>query len=508
MEYFGSIFSSLAIGAKTAFSLNNIFYCFIGVTLGTVVGVLPGLGALAAISLLLPLTFYLDPTSALVMLAGVYYGTSYGGSTTSILLNLPGETKSAISCLDGYPMTRQGRGGIALLMTTISSFVGASIGILAMILFSPLIVKAAIQFGPAEYFSMMLLGLVAASAISNGAPVKGIAMVVVGLLLGIVGLDLQTGLPRFDFDIDSLEDGLGLVSISMGVFGITEIIASVRAEGSQPGNRQKITFRSMIPTRDDVNRSVGPTLRGTGIGCFFGALPGTGGAIASFMSYAVEKKIAREPQRFGNGAIEGVVGPEAANNAADQTAFIPTMTLGIPGSVVMALMMGALIIHGITPGPQLMAKHPDLFWGLVMSFWIGNIMLLILNIPMIGLWLRLLAVPYHILYPIILVFVCIGAYSVNNAVFDVLIVVIFGVIGYGLRLLDFPPAPLLLGFVLGPMLEENLRRALQLSRGDFSILVSRPISGAFLVITASLLLWTLWTTMSKRAPRADGLLQE
>lgn len=495
MQYFGDILSSLAIGAKTAFSLSNILYCFIGVTLGTVVGVLPGLGALAAISLLLPITFHLDPTSALVMLAGVYYGTSYGGSTTSILLNLPGETKSAISCLDGYPMTKQGRGGIALLMTTVSSFVGASIGIIAMILFSPLIVKAAIQFGPAEYFAMMLLGLIAASAISNGAPVKGIAMVAAGLLLGVVGLDLQTGLPRFDFDIDSLEDGLGLVSISMGVFGITEIIASVRAEGSQPSNRQKITFRSMVPTRDDVRRSIGPTLRGTGIGCFFGALPGTGGAIASFMSYAVEKKVAREPQRFGKGAIEGVVGPEAANNAADQTAFIPTMTLGIPGSVVMALMMGALIIHGITPGPQLMAKHPDLFWGLIMSFWIGNVLLVILNIPMIGLWLRLLAVPYHILYPIILAFVCIGAYSVNNSTFDVLVVVIFGIIGYALRLLDFPPAPLLLGFVLGPMLEENLRRALQLSRGSFSILVTRPISAVFLALTAILLVWALWTSL-------------
>ena len=498
MQYFSDIFSSLSIGAAAAFSLNNIFYCFIGVTLGTVVGVLPGLGSLAAISLLLPLTFYLEPTSALVMLAGVYYGTSYGGSTTSILLNLPGETKSAISCLDGYPMTRQGRGGIALMITTASSFVGASIGILAMIFFSPLIVKAAIEFGPAEYFAMMLLGLVAASAVSNGAPVKGIAMVVVGLLLGLVGLDLQTGLPRFDFGLDSLEDGVGLVSISMGIFGITEIISSVRSEGSQPTNRQKITYRSMIPTRDDVRRSVGPTLRGTGIGCFFGALPGTGGAIASFMSYVVEKKVSKEPQRFGNGAIEGVVGPEAANNAADQTAFIPTMTLGIPGSVVMALMMGALIIHGITPGPQLMTKHPDLFWGLVMSFWIGNILLLVLNIPMIGLWLRLLSVPYHILYPIILAFVCIGAYSVTNSTFDVLVVVIFGCIGYALRLLDFPPAPLLLGFVLGPMLEENLRRALQLSRGSFSVFMTRPISATFLLLTFALLAWALWATIRDR----------
>lgn len=493
MGTFADLMGNLSIGISTAFSVSNLFYCFIGVTLGMLVGVLPGLGALAAISLLLPVTFHLNPTSAIVMLAGVFYGTAYGGSTTSILLNLPGEPKSAVSCLDGYPMSKQGRGGVALLMTTASSFVGASIGIALMMIFSPLIVQAATTFGPAEYFAMMLLGLVAASTISEGPPIKGVSMVVLGLVMGCVGLDLQTGSPRLDFGIEELQDGIGLVTIAMGIFGVGEIVSSINEEGR--GVINKVNVKAMIPTRDDMRRSFWPTLRGTAIGSFFGALPGTGGTIASFVSYAVEKRVSSEPERFGKGAIEGVVAPEAANNAADQTAFIPTMALGIPGSVIMALMIGALMIHGIVPGPQLMTKHPDLFWGLIMSFWIGNVILLILNIPLIGVWVRLLMVPYHYLYPAIIVFVCVGAFSVSNSTFDVLLVVFFGVVGYCMRLLDFQPAPLLLGFVLGPMMEENLRRALQIARGDYMVFVERPISATLLTITFMLLAWALWTTI-------------
>ena len=486
---FSNFVDNLSIGLTTALTLSNLFYCFIGVLLGTLVGVLPGIGALAAISLLLPITFHLDATSAIVMLAGVFYGASYGGSTASILLNLPGTPSAAVACLDGYPMARKGRAGVALLMTTIASFVGGSIGIVIMMLMSPLIVDAALQFGPAEYFSMMVLGLVAASTISSGSAVKGIAMVVFGILLGTAGSDIETGAARFAFDIPELYDGVSLVVVAMGLFGISEVIASIRTIRYGEVDSKSITFRSMIPTRDEVGRSWMPMLRGTSLGSFFGALPGTGGVIASFMAYAVEKKIARDPSRFGKGAIEGIAAPEAANNAADQTAFIPTMTLGIPGNVTMALLLGALTIHGIVPGPQLMTKHPDMFWGLIMSFWIGNVLLVILNIPLIGIWIRLLVVPYHLLYPTILMFVCIGVYSINNSPFDVVLVMVFGALGYAMRLFGFQPAPLLLGFVLGPLMEENLRRTLLISRGDFMVFFERPISATVMAITFALLAW-------------------
>lgn len=486
---FTQFYDNLSIGLATAFSVSNLFYCFIGVFLGTLVGVLPGVGALAAISLLLPVTFHLDATSAIVMLAGVFYGASYGGSTASILLNLPGTPSAAVACLDGYPMSRQGRAGVALLMTTVASFIGGSIGIVIMMLFSPLIVEYALKFGPAEYFAMMVLGLIAASTISSGSALKGIAMVVFGILLGTAGSDLETGVARFAFNIPELYDGVNLVVVAMGLFGVSEVIAGIRTIRHGEVDRKSITFRSMIPTRDDVQRSWKPILRGTGLGSFFGALPGTGGVIASFMAYAIEKKLSRDPSRFGQGAIEGVTAPEAANNAADQTAFIPTLTLGIPGNVVMALMLGALTIHGIVPGPQLMPKHPDIFWGLIMSFWIGNVLLVILNLPLIGLWIRLLVIPYHLMYPAILMFVCIGVYSVNNAPFDVFMVMVFGVLGYAMRLLQFNPAPLLLGFVLGPLMEENLRRTLLISRGDFMIFLERPISATVIAITVGLLIW-------------------
>jgi len=502
------LFANIAIGLETALSPSNLFYCFLGVLLGTLVGVLPGIGALAAIALLLPVTFHLEAGNALIMLAGVWYGSTYGGSTASILLNLPGTPSSAVACLDGYPMAQKGRAGAALFMTTIASFFGATVGIIIMMLFSPLISELALKFGAPEYFAMMALGLVAASTISTGSPMKGIAMVILGLLFGMVGTDVNSGMQRYSFGWPMLTEGIGLVAIAMGLFGVSEVIASIRRVRAGHVDRKAITFRSMIPTREELRGSLMPMVRGSAIGSFFGALPGTGGTIASFMSYAIEKKVAKDPSRFGKGAIEGVTGPESANNASDQTAFIPTMTLGIPGTVTMALMLGALMIHGIAPGPQLMIERPDLFWGLIMSFWIGNLMLLVLNIPLIGIWVRLLAVPYHWLYPAILVLVAIGVFSVNNSTFDVWLVAFFGLVGYTMRLLDFQPAPLLLGFVLGPLMEENLRRALLISRGDFSVFLTRPISATFIAITVILLLFAIFNTWREGRKAAARLAEE
>ncbi len=499
----GDIAGNIAIGLQTATQPINLLYCFIGVTLGTLVGVLPGIGALTAVSLLLPITFHLEPTAAIVMLAGVFYGTTYGGSTAAILLNLPGSPSAAVTCLDGYPMAQKGRAGVALFMTTIASFVGGSIGIIIIMLFSPAISQLAIAFGPAEYFSVMLLGLVAASTISVGSPVKGLAMVIVGILLGLVGMDLITGLPRFTFGHLGLYEGLSLIAIAMGIFGLAEVISSV-GRGDSGGPRERITLASMVPSRDDARRSVKPILRGSALGSFLGALPGVGGVIAAFMAYAVERRVSREPDRFGKGAIEGVTAPEASNNAADQTAFIPTLTLGIPGNVVMALMIGALIIHGITPGPRLIVDRPELFWGLVMSFWIGNILLLVLNIPLIGIWVRLLLIPFHYLYPAILVFVCMGVFSVYRSATDVLIVGIFGMLGYGMRLLGFPAAPLLLGFVLGPLVERHLQRALLMSGGDFAIFFSRPISALFMAGTIGIILMVLWSFLRRSLASDTG----
>jgi TctA family transporter len=496
-----NFFDNLALGLSVALAPTNLYYCALGVLVGKFIGVLPGIGALVALSLLLPITFHLDHIPAIVMLAGVYYGSTYGGSVASILLNMPGTPSTAITCLEGYPMSRQGRSGVALLMTTVASFFGASVGIIIMTLFSPFIVAAALQFGPAEYFSMMVLGLVAASTVATGAPAKGIAMVLVGLLLGIIGSDIETGLPRFTFGIPELFDGVPLVAVAMGLFGVAEVIHSIRAIKPGHVDRKSITFRSMVPTRDDLRRSVFPMVRGTALGSFFGALPGTGGVLASFMAYAIEKNIAKDPSRFGNGAIEGIMGPESANNAADQTAFIPTMTLGIPGNVVMALMIGALTIHGIVPGPQMMTKQPELFWGVLMSFWVGNLLLLFLSIPLIGIWVRIVAIPYHVLYPAILLFVCIGVYSVNNSHVDVIIVMAFGAMGYLMRLLELQPAPLILGYVLGPLMEENFRRAMLISRGDFLVFFDRPISGVCMAINIALLLYAVWIGVRPRLTR-------
>jgi TctA family transporter len=492
------LFDNITLGLTTALAWNNLLWCIIGVSLGTLIGVIPGVGTLATMSLLFPITYSLEPTAALIMLAGIWYGSTYGGSTASILLNLPGTPANAVTCLDGFPMAKQGRAGVALLMTTVASFYGASVGILMMMLFSPLVADVALSFGPAEYFSMMVLGLVAASVVSSGSAIKAITMVVGGVLLGMVGTDVNSGVARFDFGFPELQDGVQIVALAMGLFGITEIIASINHV--KAANRKiDVSMKAMLPTRDEMKRSWGPMARGSGLGSFFGVLPGVGPTVAAFMAYAVEKRVSRTPERFGKGAIEGIMAPESANNASDQASFIPTLTLGIPGSVTMALIMGALMIHGIQPGPQMLTEHPDMFWGLVMSFWIGNIVLVILNVPMIGLWIRVLTIPYHILYPAIVMFICIGTYAVNNNVFDVYAVLMFGIGGYALRALDFQPAPLLLGYVLGPMLEENFRRAMLLSRGSVQTFIERPISMWLLILTATLLVWGLWSSLRQRS---------
>ena len=499
------LFAGLALGMETALSPTTLFYCFVGVFLGTLIGVLPGIGALATISLLLPITYHIPPAAALVMLAGVWYGAQYGGSTAAILLNLPGTPSSAVACLDGYPMSQQGRAGPALFMTTVASFVGSMLGLLLLVLFTPAIAQMALQFGPAEYFSMMLLGLIAASTLASGSPAKGLAMVVLGLLLGTVGTDVMTGVARFHFGLPPMRDGLMLVALAMALFGISEVISSVN-QPSHKDIKQKITLRSMLPTRSDVTVSGFPMLRGTAVGSFFGALPGTGVAISSFMAYAVEKRVARDPSRFGKGAMEGLTAPEAANNAAAQTAFVPTLALGIPGSATMGLMLGALIIHGIQPGPLFIARQPELFWGLVVSFAVGNILLVILNLPLIGLWVSLLRIPYRMLYPAILIFICIGVFSVRNNVFDLYVVAVLGVLGYALAVLRFSAAALLLGFVLGPLMEENLRRALLVARGDPMVFLERPISAGLLACCAALLVWSVIASVrAGRKPVQQGL---
>lgn len=505
------IFDGLLIGFQTALQPTILVYCLFGVFLGTLVGVLPGIGALAAISLLLPITYHIEPTAAIVMLAGVYYGAEYGGSTASILLNLPGTASNAITCLDGYPMAKQGRAGVALFMTTVASLAGGLFGVAALTLFSQSIVEIGLQFGPAEYFALMVLGLIAAGTLVSGSPAKGLAMVVIGLLLGTVGTDVNSGVARFNFEISELMDGISLIALAMGLFGIGEIINSIRIK--RPKRAEGFSMRSMLPSKKDMKDCALPMTRGSMIGGFFGALPGIGASIASFVAYAVEKRVSKDPSRFGQGAIEGIAAPESANNAAAQCAFIPTLTLGIPGSATMAIMMGALIIHGIQPGPLLMTEQPTLFWGLIASFLIGNVLLLILNIPLIGIWVSLLNIPYRWLYPAILIFMMLGVFSVNNSPFDVITVAIVGVVGYAMTVLRFEAAPLLLGFVLGPLMEENLRRALLFSRGDMTTFIERPISGGLLAVAGLIFLWSLlaflvkglrqWTLERERA-NANG----
>ncbi|MFV0476130.1 MAG: tripartite tricarboxylate transporter permease [Pikeienuella sp.] len=493
-----SLLDNLALGFSVALTAKSLGYCLLGVTLGTLVGVLPGLGTLAAIAMLLPLTFKLDPGTALIMLAGIYYGVAYGGSTASILLNLPGTPNTAVTALDGYPMTQNGRAGVALLMTTVASFFGSICGIAALAIGAPMLADIALSFGSPEYFSLLVMGLLAAALLSSGRPFRGVAMVALGLLLGAVGMDPTSGFTRLSFGAPQLFEGFSLVAVVIGLFGLPELIHNAGRIRNSIVRAQDVTFLSMIPTRDDIRRSWGPMIRGTGIGGFFGALPGTGGTVATFVSYAVEKRVNKDPSRFGKGAIEGIMGPEAANNAAIQTAFIPTLTLGIPGDVVMALILATLIIHGIQPGPAVIPEHPEIFWGLAASFLVGNVMLLALNIPLIGVWVRMLAIPYRFLFPVITVLVCIGVYSVGNSVFDVWLVLGFALLGYGFRMLHCQPAPLLLGFILGPMLEEHLRRAMLISRGDATVFLTRPLSATFLGISVALMLAMIWSNHRRK----------
>jgi TctA family transporter len=490
------LFGNLAFGFGVAFTLQNLAYCALGVSVGTLIGVLPGIGPLATIAMLLPITFNVAPVGALIMLAGIYYGAQYGGSTTAILVNLPGETSAVVTCIDGYQMARQGRAGPALAIAAIGSFVAGTFGTLLIAVAGPPLAELALKFGAPEYFSLMLMGLVAAAVLAQGDMVKSLAMVAMGLLLGIVGTDVNTGVQRFSFGINELSDGIGFIVVAVGVFAIGEIIANL----GDPAERRIFTdtVKGLMPTRADLKASAGPIARGTLLGSFFGVLPGTGPAIASFASYMLEKKLAKDPSRFGKGAIEGVAAPEAANNADAQCKFIPMLTLGLPASGVMALMLGALTIQGIQPGPEVMTTRPELFWGLIASMWIGNALLVILNLPMIGLWVKLLRVPYRMLFPAIMAFSAIGVYSVNNSSFEIYLTALFGVIGFAWIKLGCSPAPMLLGFVLGPMMEEHLRRAMLMSKGDPSVLVTRPLSLLFIVATVGILVAMVAPAVRKR----------
>ena len=484
--------ANLGLGFQQALSLEALLVCLLGVSIGTFIGVLPGIGALTTISLCLPLTFQLDPLLGLIMLGGIFYGSQYGSSTASILLNVPGSAPAAVTCLDGYPMTKQGRAGVALFVTTIASFLGGSLAIILLILFAPALAEIAIGFSAADYFSIMLLALTAASTLAVGSPLKGLCMVVLGLVLGLVGTDISSGQLRFTFGVPALADGINLVALAMGLFGVAEILNTL-TQGAMPQlEKQRITLRSMLPSSADWRAFRGSCARGSVIGSLMGMLPGAGPTIAAFMAYAVEKKVSKTPEIFGTGAIEGVSSPEAANNASVQAAFIPTLTLGVPGDAIMAVMIGGLLIHGIIPGPQLVTENPALFWGVVASFWIGNVLLLVLNLPLIGLWVRLLSIPYSVLFPAVLLLISIGVYSVNNSTLDVMFTALFGVVGFWFNRHGFPSAPLLLGFVLGPLLEENFRRALLLSQGSFATFIERPVSLVFLVLTLLLLLLTAW----------------
>jgi len=490
------IFDNLILGFSVALSLSNVMYCFIGVFVGTAIGVLPGIGPLVTIAMLLPITFNLPPIPALIMLSGIYYGSQYGGSTTSILVNLPGETASVVTCLDGYQMARQGRAGPALAMAAISSFAAGCVGTLLIALFGPPLAEVALKFGAPEYFALMLMALIAAACLAQGDMVKSLAMVFLGLLFGIIGTDVNSGMARYSFGIPELTDGIGFTVVAVGLFAVSEIVKNLETSEKQEVFTKDI--KNLMPTLKDLKDCFWPTVRGTAVGAFFGALPGTGPSISAFSAYMVEKKLAKDPSRFGKGAIEGVAAPEAANNAAAQCAFIPTLSLGIPGSATMALMLGALTIQGIAPGPQVMTSKPDLFWGLIASMWIGNALLVVLNLPLVGLWVKLLKIPYRWLFPSIIMFCAIGNYSINNSAMDLYMVALFGILGYTLVKLECEPAPLILGYVLGPLMEENLRRALLISRGDPTVFFTRPISLGFMIASILILITMVLPAIRKK----------
>jgi len=489
--------SNLALGLSTALTPINLAMCLIGALVGTLIGVLPGIGPIATIAMLLPLTFSLPPEGALIMLAGIFYGAQYGGSTTAILVNIPGEASSVITTIDGYQMARQGRAGPALAIAGIGSFVAGTIATALIVIVGPSLAGLANYFGAAEYFSLMALGLVAATVLANGDLVKALGMIFVGLLLGLVGTDVNTGAQRFTFNLNILADGLGFVPLAMGMFGLAEIINNL---GQPPEQRSLVTKRivGLFPTMADLKASTGAVLRSTALGSVLGVLPGGGPTLAAFSAYVLEKKIAGPSGTFGQGDIRGVAAPEAANNAAAQTSFIPMLTLGLPSNAVMALMIGAMTIHGIAPGPQVMTQNPSLFWGLIVSMWVGNLMLLVINLPMVGLWVQLLKVPYRILFPAIVLFCATGVYVIGLSVFEVYLMAAFGLIGIALSRFGCDPVPLLLGFILGPMMEENLRRALLLTNGDPSIFVMRPISAGFLALAAGLIVLALLPSLGRK----------
>ncbi len=495
------LYSNILLGLSVAASWEGLFYCFLGVFLGTLVGVLPGIGIMATMAMLMPITYHIEPTFGLIMLAGIYYGASFGGSTAAILMNLPGTATSAVTGLDGYPMAQNGRAGQALFMTAIASFVGTLVGVVLLAGFSVPLARVALNFGPQEYVALMMLGLIAAAVIGTGRSIRSLASVALGLALGLIGLDLNSGTARFTFGQTVLYDGLPLVAVAIGLFGLPEIITNAGRFHLPKVQDGKIRMKDMMPTREDWRRSTMPMARGSAFGGFFGALPGTGGLVATFVSYAVERRVSKHPEEFGKGAIEGVAAPEAANNAAVQSAFIPTLSLGIPGDPVMAIMLGVMMIHGIIPGPDVIQSKPDLFWGLVVSFIIGNLMLLVLNLPLVGMWVRLLKIPYNLLFPVIIAFTCIGIYSVNNQVFDLYVLLAFGFLGVGMKALNFEVAPLLLGFVLGPMIEVYFRRSLKVSGGDLGTFFDRPISASIMVVIGLILIWAVGSTIWKAVGR-------
>jgi TctA family transporter len=494
------ILQHLGLGLETAFTLTNLAYCLIGVFVGTAVGVLPGLGPVATIAMLLPATFGLPPVSALIMLSGIYYGAQYGGSTTAILVNLPGESSSVVTAIDGYQLARQGHAGKALATAALGSFFAGTVSTILLALFAPPLAELALNFGPAEYFALMVLGLVASVVLASGSLLNAIGMVLLGLLLGLVGTDVNSGLSRYTFDVAELSDGVNFVIVAMGMFGIGEIIRNLENDESRSVMMKKVS--GLMLTRDDFKRIAAPVLRGTALGSALGILPGGGAMLASFASYSVEKKISKNSAMFGKGALEGVAAPEAANNAGAQTSFIPMLTLGIPSNPVMALMIGAMIIQGIQPGPAVMTEQPALFWGLIVSMWFGNLFLVVLNLPMIGLWVKMIMVPYHRLYPAILLFCAIGVFSLNNNEFDVRLMAVFGLFGYICAKLGAEPAPMLLGYIIGPMMEEYLRRTLLISHSDPMVFVQRPISATMLALAAAAMIAVLLPSLRKKREEA------
>lgn len=496
---------NLALGFSVAFSAEALLYCALGVFLGTFIGVLPGVGVMAGLAMLMPLTFHLDVINGLIMLAGIYYGAAYGGSTASILLNIPGTPQTAVAALEGYPMTKKGQGGIALFLTTVGSFYGSFVGLLLLVFLSPYLVDFARKFGAQEYFALMMLGLVGSAVLASQNVLKALAMIMAGIALGLVGTDAASGAQRLTFGFMGLYDGLSLAAIALALFGIPEIVLNARKGPDRQARVEKVTFRSMLPTREIMDRSWWPMARGAGIGSVLGILPGTGALLATFLSYSVEKKLSPTPEKFGTGEVEGLVSPETSNNAAIQAGFIPTLTLGVPGDAIMALMMTVMFIHGITPGPSMLTNQPELFWGLAVSFLIGNVMLVILNVPLIGLWVKIIDIPYHYLYPLMIVFICIGVFSVNYSYIDLIVLLVFGIVGCFMRAFRFEVAPLLLGMVLGPLMEVYFRRAMTLSRGDLTTFVQKPISAVIVGLIVLILTFQVYKVVTNWRATRPGM---